>query len=122
MIISFAETIEALLDGRKTCTRRSWRSIHADKFYAGQMVDAYNKNPRNGGKPVAIIRILRSPYLSADLPDSDWEAEGFAYMSEHGLTLFGGKTPEEVWSEWSKPYGMAGLWVVRFELASSIQN
>src|SRR3990167_3098984 len=106
-IISFAETTPALLAGRKTCTRRAWKSSYARQFHFGARVLAYDKSPRAGGKPVAIIELSAWPVLSdklrLPLPLTDWEAEGFAYMEEHGLALFGGATPRQVWDSWARP-------------------
>ena len=42
-IISFAETTPALLEGRKTCTRRMWKEPYAQQFYKGERVQAYNR-------------------------------------------------------------------------------
>ena len=114
-IISFANTTQALLAGRKTCTRREWSERHAAQFHTGDLVTAYNKNPRNGGKPVAIIQLLGAPKVEGVPPDSDFEAEGFAYMKEHGLTLFGGQDPQLVFHSW-KQGDYRDLFVVRFKL------
>jgi hypothetical protein len=115
-IISFAETTPALLAGRKTCTRRQWNPRYAAQFRPGDLVQAYDKNPRNGGKPVAVIEVLGRPVLSTYLPETDWEAEGFAYMEEEGLTLFGGATPQQVWDQWKAFGGLRGLYEVRFKV------
>ena len=58
MIISFAWTTTALLDGRKTVTRREWSDGHAAKFKPCDLVDAWDKSPRFKGKKVAVIRIV----------------------------------------------------------------
>ncbi len=58
MIISFAWTTAALLEGRKTVTRREWTDKHAAKFKPGDLVDAWDKSPRFKGKKVAVIRIV----------------------------------------------------------------
>ena len=117
MIISYAETTPALVAGRKTVTRREWSDNHARKFTPGQPVQAWNKTPRvKGARRVGTVRITRSPYreMSDQIPDEDWEGEGFAYMEEHGLYLFGGLTPRQVWTLWhEKP---SPLYVVRFEV------
>lgn len=78
MIISFAWTTQALIDGVKTVTRRMWKKSHAKKFYEGQIVDAYDKLPHAGGKKVATIRITRQPYVQVleDMPDDHFEREG----------------------------------------------
>lgn len=54
-IISFAWTTEALLAGKKTVTRRWWKKC---PLKPGDLVQAYNKSPRFGGKRVAIIKIV----------------------------------------------------------------
>lgn len=115
-IISFAETTPALLAGEKTVTRRDWKSTFAAAWKAGDEAIAYSKNPRNGGKPVARIRLTDAPYLESSerVPYADFVHEGFAYLRDHGLTLFGGSTPDEVWEDWHRNW--RDLWVVRFEL------
>lgn len=84
MIISFAWTTQALLDGRKTVTRREWSDGHAAKFKPGDLVDAWDKTPRcKGSKKVAVIRIVsieRSP-LSLMTDDIDW---GFEELKREG--------------------------------------
>ena len=114
-IISFAWTTPALLAGRKTCTRREWDDGYARRFHAGDLIAAYDKSPRSGGKQVATIRLTSNPYkaLTSDMPDSDWEAEGFAYLTEIGAKV-NGHTPRELWDDWHRR--PVTLWVVRFEL------
>ena len=62
MWISFAWTTQALLEGKKTVTRRDWTDSHAAKFHKGDLVDAWDKNPRSHGKKVAQILITSTPY------------------------------------------------------------
>lgn len=115
MIISFAETTSALQARRKTVTRREWNPNHARKFSSNLRVQAWDKTPRvRGAKRVGTIEIERAPYveMSDEIPEEDWEGEGFAYMQEHGLWLFGGMSPREVWDLWhDQP---TPLYVVRF--------
>lgn len=119
MHITFAATTAALLAGKKTVTRRDWKESHAAKFKAGDLVAAYDKSPRVGGKQVAVIRITKAPYLEStgDTTPDDWHAEGFDYMTRHGMMVeLPGKTitPYDLWTEWmldERP-----MWVVRFEL------
>lgn len=120
MIISFGETTPALLAGRKTVTRRNWSPSHAAKFSAGMLVDAWNTSPRNVSKQphkVATIRLTAAPVLEAlrQVPSEDWEAEGFEYLSEHGLKVFG-VTPEQLWNQWIRHGNQEKLYVVRFEV------
>ncbi len=121
-IISFAETTLALLAGHKTVTRREWTERHARSFTAGELVQAWDKSPRIGGKRVGTIRLTQTPYRerSDAIPGGDWAAEGFAYMEEHGLTLFGGATPAQVWASWIMD--PRTLWVVRFELSAILRD
>lgn len=116
-IICFAETTPALLAGAKTVTRREWRRGYAETFNADELVQAWDKSPRNGGKKVATIRLTQTPYLevAADIPHDDYIHEGFEYMDLHGLTLFGGKRPLEVFDAWRNDEN-TNLWVVRFML------
>ncbi len=121
-IISFAWTTDALLAGAKTCTRREWTDDFAKRFHAGDLVAAYNRNPRNGGKQIATIRLTRDPYpeFLADAPEDDYAAEGLAWMERQGLLVpVGGKriVPSRFWElwKWNNPL----VWVVRFELVTA---
>lgn len=124
-IIAFAETTPALLAGAKTVTRREWNHKYARTFTAGELLQAWDKNPRTRqGKRVATIRLTAAPVWQAarDVPPEDYAAEGFAYLDAHGLMLgpvAGTKrrsTPGEVWDSWITAPPEFGLWVVRFEL------
>lgn len=126
MIISFAWTTPALLAGRKTVTRRNWLNRHADKFEAGILVDAWDKSPRFKGKKVAVIRLTQEPVLEwiADMPDEDFEAEGFKFFQENPElipTAFNLKPTETMWDRF-KFWREAGqtLWVIRFEIVKFV--
>jgi len=121
-IISFAWTTPALLAGQKTCTRREWNKEYAQRFKKGDLIQAYNKNPRNGGKLVATIELTQDVYLeySTVIPNSDWFAEGFEYLTGHGITLHGTK-PVDIWRAWLAPPPSL-LWVVRFKIHSPLQG
>lgn len=115
MIISFAWTTDALLAGRKTVTRRDWSREYAARFKAGSIHQAYNRGPRIGGHKVADILIIQQPYpeRTCDIPDDDYEAEGFAYMEEQGI-LIRGMTPREFFEV--RQMSREVLFVVRFKL------
>lgn len=114
--ISFAWTTTALLAGRKTVTRRDWKESYARQFKKGQVCAAWDKQPRfRGARHVANIVLTERPYLqsTADVPESDWEAEGFAYLQPLGVGV-DGMRPDVLWRAWHLlPRDM---WVVRFEL------
>ena len=119
MTISFAWTTSALLAGVKTVTRRDWNPEYAARFTAGQLVAAYDRQPRYRGRQVATIRLAQAPYLqsTADAPESDWQAEGFAYLESVGAKV-DGMRPKVLWRAWHVyPQEM---WVVRFELVEVI--
>lgn len=56
--ISFAWTSDALIQGRKTVTRRIWKDVHASKFKPGMPVEAWSRRPSWGGKRIGTIRIV----------------------------------------------------------------
>lgn len=115
MWISFAKTTDAVLIGRKKRTRREWVLSHARKFREGQSVDAYNKNPRNGGVKIATIKLTRTPYPQGtrSMTMEDYELEGFAWMTEQGLE-YAGMEPLLFFHRWREKN--VKLWVVEFEL------
>lgn len=118
MIIAFAQTTPALLAGAKTVTRRQWSDRHHAQMVArvGEIVDAWSAGPHRGGKPVAKIRLLSvTRERTADIPDSDWDAEGFAYMEERGILLGGEVACADLWRRWREASDLVTS-VVRFEL------
>lgn len=133
-IISFSYTTAALLAGAKSCTRRDWNHRYAQTFQAGERMAAYNRSPRFHGDHVATIRLLAKPTFEplADMPDSDYDAEGFAWLSEHpeswpkttqGMPagpVFRHQFSREGFNMWRySDEGRAGyMWVVRFALES----
>jgi hypothetical protein len=114
MIISFAWTTDALLAGRKTCTRRRWSDAHHERwvraYRQGRLIhDAWDKLPFAGGRKIGDVRLICEPYKErlADMPESDLVAEGGLWASlDEFITLFG--DPDEVVS------------VVRFGLVNVI--
>ena len=104
-IISFAYTTQALLSGKKTVTRRFWQDGYAFNFRKGQLVQAYDKNPRIGGKRVAIIRLTDWPYKEklSQMTDEEEVAEGHLWGDAQGFIRAMGDPSLEVW-------------VIRFEL------
>lgn len=122
--ISFAWTTPPLVAGRKTMTWRDWDDNYARHFKTGQLVDAYNRSPRNHGEKVATIRILSvEKTTTANLTDDDWEAEGLKYLYEHPeqcpKTLFGEKfRPDMVTLEGFRQRCQEAEdgWCIRFEL------
>ncbi len=120
-IMSFAWTTPALLANRKGCTRRAWGGKHAGMYKTGDVVQAWDKLPRTrAGHHVAWIRLTENPHWEflATMPDSDYEAEGYAFFEEHPELL-----PQK-----SGPMGTSwvafnawrstnvGMWVIRFQL------
>src|SRR5262249_47229979 len=115
MIISFAWTTDALLDGRKTVTRRDWPDSHAIKFPVGHVAIAYNKQPMFGGVPVARIRIVsvRREPLAKLLEDSRYGSaelarEGDLWADVHEFVALFGKL------KWGDPYRVEFRLLERF--------
>ena len=104
-IISFAKTVEPLIQGRKSVTRREWTPEYGSKFRKGHICQAYDRSPRNGGHRIGFIRITREPYqeILYDMPDSHLEREG-------GLW----KRKQDFWCEFEGG-ASAIVWVVEFE-------
>ena len=120
-IISFAWTTPAVKARMKTCTRRDWADAYAARFHAGDLLQAYDKNPRNGGKPFGIVRLTRDPYQErcCDVPMDDWDNEGFGYLTGIGATVDGLK-PIELWEQWKLDTSL--IWVIRFEIVELTKN
>ena len=124
-LISFAFTTPALLAGRKTVTRRLWKDTWAAGFKAGDLVAAYDRNPRNGGHQVATIRLTADPVKerTGTMPDSDYDAEGFAWLqgmrsaTDHLKNAPVGAWSKEAFQEWRDRDEL--LWVIRFELVQT---
>lgn len=132
-IIVFSWTTPALLAHpdplAKTCTRREWADRTALAFHEGDLVQAYDRNPRNGGRPVAHIRLTQTPRWEHmdTAPADDYVAEGFAWFDDHpdvraralpklarSLHLTEVPSMLDLWAEWEN--ANRSMWVVRFEV------
>lgn len=112
-IISFSMTVDELLAGEKTVTRRDWKpSYMADwqRWYeeGRHLHDAYDQIPIAGGEKIGEIRLTDRPYWERldEMPESDLAAEG-------GMV----ETLEEFYELVGLPPS-AEVAVVRFELVS----
>lgn len=117
-IISFGWTWPAFVAGVKTVTRRNWDAEYATKFMQGDILQAYDKSPRFGGKKIGLLKLTRHPYLetTSAMPDSDYYAEGFAYLDAN-RHLLPKSMPYDVsrtgFDEWRR--SGESMWVIRFE-------
>lgn len=107
-IISFAWTSKVLLDGKKTVTRRDWNDKYARTFHKGDTVQAYDKNPRSGGRKIAEIMLTKEPYKQwlHEVTDEDEIKEGGLWGS--------GKAYQEAMGD-----KMKKLWVIEFKLVKT---
>jgi len=110
MIISFAWTTDAILDRSKKVTRRDWSDDYAARFHAGDLIQGYDKSPRNGGVKISTCRITEDPYkeLLGKMPEEDFELEGgLRYWTdlEDFINSNGGPA--------------ASKWVIRFEVVET---
>jgi hypothetical protein len=124
-IISFAHTVPALLAGAKTCTRREWSDDYGSRFRAGELVSAFDRSPRIHGRRIGVVRLTEQPRREplAMMPDTDYQAEGFEWMTRHPDTW-----PKSLWGEPFEPGCLTpewfarcqsedrSDWVIRFEL------
>src|SRR3990172_739702 len=117
--IAFAWTTPALLAGRKTVTRREWDDRYAAQFHCGDLVAAWDRQPRYGRHRVAVLKLTTQPIKesTASAPPEDYEREGFLWMETHGL-LLAGVSPEEVWRSWHED--PQDRWTIRFELVEVV--
>lgn len=128
-ILSFARTTAALIAGHKSVTRREWS---ATTFAAirrafdgaiargerGLRVQAWSASPHRKGKKVGEILITSLTLEHTHtIPDSDWEAEGFAYMAEHGIDLGREFSVAKCWESWRHDPDLTTA-VIRFEVVS----
>lgn len=117
--ISFSWTTRALEADAKNVTRRRWNDNWARRWKKGDYAVAYDRNPAWGGAQIALIRLTETPYKenTADIPDDDWEGEGFAYMQHH-RQLVNGIAPREFWDKWKRE--PEEVWVIRFEVVKLV--
>lgn len=52
------------------------------------------------------------------MPDEDYEKEGFAYLEEQGLTIFG-DTPRRAFDSWRENSDQT-YWVIDFKLENQL--
>ncbi len=131
MIISFGWTWPALVFGPKRCTRRDWTPRYAAMFHKDDLVSAWDKSPRIGGKRVATVRLLRDPHLEpvSEMPDSDYALEGFEWIYSHPeyvpKRLFNRPCTRADFSpagfeNWRQSGRL--MWVVRYEVEEVVKN
>lgn len=105
-IISFAWTTPQLLASKKTVTRRRWKEC---RLKPGELVQAWDKQPRFGGKRVAIIRIVKVSRVPLHCIDAeDMKREGFEDQN-----------PTEFVGSWIETYGgfhTQKVWRIEFEM------
>ncbi|AVQ10684.1 Uncharacterized protein XB16_0337 [Leptospira santarosai] len=116
-IISFGYTTAPLLAGRKTITRREWKDEYALTFRPGEIVQAYDKSPRFGGKKIGELKIswIVKLYLR-NMPDSDYEEEGFAWLDENPEFIHKNFILKDMW-KYFRMWRMFGKesWAIKFE-------
>jgi hypothetical protein len=116
MIVSFAWTTPSFLALRKSATRRDWDDEYAKQFTPGSVHQANDKSPRFGGQKIGsfVVKSCTKEHMS-NMPDSDYEAEGFKYMEEQGLE-FRGQDPRGAFEEWRRED--KSMWVLRIGILS----
>ena len=76
--ISYAMTTAAFLAGNKTVTRRRWKTKHCNKFRAGLVTRAINKDYRAGGQIIGYSLHVLDPYreLLSEITQDHFIREG----------------------------------------------
>ncbi|KKL64596.1 hypothetical protein LCGC14_2163400 [marine sediment metagenome] len=116
--MAFAWTLTPLLLGEKTATRRKWKDSYAARFKKGDLVAAYDRQPRFGGKRVALLKLTRDPYKesTAGLTEKDWFEEGMHVVEAEGGAV-DGVHPKVFWQRWM--WEPEDVWVVKFKLVGN---
>lgn len=116
-IISFGWTKRIFLKGLKTCTRRDWSRRQREqwiKWYRqGKRIhQAYDKDPRYGGKCIGFIYLTHEPYVErlCDMHPLDLVAEGGLWKTIEQFCTFIKKPPN------------AEMTVIRFKKISTKWN
>ncbi len=113
--ISFNWTVTAFLSVHKSVTRRDWKDSYAKTFKKGEIVAAYSKQRRFGGKKIGLIKLTQDPTKesTATLTEDDWFAEGMNILESEGR-LINGVHPGIFWFNWVvEP---VDLWVIHFKI------
>lgn len=123
-IITFRDTHHALVAGDKTVTRRDWKRSYANRFRQGEILQAYDKTQRAGGRKIGDIQLTAYPALEPNrkITDEDYILEGFNYYQDHlGHFMYdnsGFRVPKYTYrtefDKWRKSDG--AMWVVRFKV------
>lgn len=118
MVISFAWTTDAFLANRKIKTRREWNDQYAKKFHVYDCCRAYDRQPRFGGRQIGMIQVRSLAYEDiSTMPNEDYEKEGFLYMEEQGLKIWG-KEPHQAFEDWRNEGGY--YWVLGFKKLNTL--
>jgi hypothetical protein len=83
--LSFGWTWPAFVAGVKTVTRRDWKPRHASLWHEGDDFLALDRQRRFKGVEIGIGRVI-APVVReslSDMPDSDYQAEGMAWLHAH---------------------------------------
>ena len=103
MIISFAWTVDPLLAGIKTVTRRDWKPRHMATWQRAwdegrRIHDAWDKVPFAGGRWIGKIRLTCRPYWErlGDMPAEDLVAEGGLWDSLEEFVELQGGDPDKM--------------------------
>ena len=115
--ISFNWAVTAFLSGYKSVTRRDWKDSYAKTFKKGEIVAAYSKQRRFGGRKIGLIKLTQAPYKqsTANLTEDDWFEEGMEILEGEGR-LIAGEEPSIFWLLWkTEP---KDLWVIHFKMVN----
>lgn len=127
MILAFSRTTAAIEARRKSVTRREWSDAYFErvrlafmdacfKGERGLRMQAWSASPHRGGKRIGIILVTSvARERTCLIPDSDWEAEGFAFMADAGIDVGPELSCEKLWRLWRQDPEKVTA-VIRFEI------
>src|SRR5262245_29618680 len=111
MIQSESLTWPAIVARAKTVTRRTWKPSTRAWYRKGRVFDAYDTATFRGGKRIARCQVTQDAYEEClgDMPDDDWEGEGFAWMSDHAVAI-PGKARPYIWAQGDCSFAAFNQW------------
>lgn len=113
MVVSFSWLTPSFIADRKSVTRRQWTPEYAKRFKPRDICQGYDKQPRFGGKRIGLFDVNSLTWEDiSDMPQTDYEAEGFKFMEEQGLKIWN-KSPRVAFDVWRDDGGW--YWVLRFK-------
>lgn len=114
--LDFGWLVRPMLEGQKTITLRDWGTIEGVQWQHGELFFAYDGDPVEGGRRLALCRVMQVPFedFTAGLTMADYHKLGFSYAMANQLTAPSGRTALEIWEDLI--VNPRRLWLLRFKV------